>query len=182
MDPKVGRTVVLAVACSCLALFGTATAQQQGGGQGAQQPGGQGAQQPQQQQGGQPQSNQGKGGASSGATSKSEKAAPVAGKIKLGATVIETEAVAKGYRASKLIGSTVKYDQGERVGKIEDLIVSPDGKVSMAVVEVGGFLEIGERRVAIPVEQFTSLSPDVVLPGATKTALRNLPQFQYARA
>jgi sporulation protein YlmC with PRC-barrel domain len=53
----------------------------------------------------------------------------------------------------------VKNEQGERIGKIEDVIVSPDGKVTMAVLEVGGFLGIGDRRVAIPVEQFTALAP-----------------------
>jgi sporulation protein YlmC with PRC-barrel domain len=163
MDPKIGRTLVLAAACSCLVLFGTAIGQQQ-----------------QPQQGGQ--SNQDaakKDSASGGATKDST---PVAGVMKLGTTVVEAEAIAKGYRASKLIGREVKNDQGQKLGKIEDLIVSPDGKVTMAVLEVGGFLEIGERRVAIPIEQFSSLGPNPVLPGATKTALKDLPAFKYARA
>jgi hypothetical protein len=63
------------------------------------------------------------------------------------------------------------------------MVVSPDGKVTMAVIEVGGFLGIGDRRVAIPMQQFSSLAADnVVLPGASKTALRKLPEFEYARA
>jgi sporulation protein YlmC with PRC-barrel domain len=185
MDPKLGRTITLAVACSCLALFGTAIGQQQQpqSGQSAQPSGGASGQQQGAQQGGQQQSNQQqgdqskKGSASGGATKE-----PVAGVIKLGTTVIETEAIAKGFRASKLIGRTVKNDMGQNLGKIEDLVISPDGKVTMAVLEVGGFLEIGERRVAIPIDQFSTLGPNPVLPGATKTALKDLPAFKYAKA
>jgi sporulation protein YlmC with PRC-barrel domain len=161
MDPKLGRSITLAVACACFALFGTALAQEK----------------KDTQQQNQQQSQDAKKGAASGGSS-----APIAGRMKLGTTVIETEAIAKGIRASKLIGARVKNDQGERVGKIDDIIVSPDGKVTMAVLEVGGFLGIGEHRVAIPVDQFSSLGAEPVLPGASKTALKELPEFKYARA
>jgi sporulation protein YlmC with PRC-barrel domain len=162
MNPKLGRVIASAVACGCLALYGNTLAQQQ-----------------QQQKSGE--------SAGSGTTteksSQQKKDAPVAGRIPLGVTVVETEAIAKGYRASKLIGAQVKNDKGEGVGEIEDMIMSPDGKVTMAIVEVGGFLGVGDHRVAIPVKQFTSIEArSVVLPGATKTALKNLPEFQYARA
>jgi len=35
--------------------------------------------------------------------------------------------------------------------------------------------------VAIPVEQFSAVKPKIVLPGATKAALKALPAFQYAK-
>src|SRR4249920_794552 len=69
--------------------------------------------------------------------------APVAGVVKLGVAVAETELVAAGYRARKLIGAPVYNDQDQRVGKIEDLVITPDGKVSVAVLDVGGFLGVG---------------------------------------
>lgn len=182
MDPRLGRAVTLAAACGCLALYGNTLAQQQSGE--AQQQKEQ--QQQQQQQQKQQQKEQKSGEAAGGSTAQTEKQkkdAPVAGRIKLGTTVIEAEAIAKGYRASRLVGAEVKNEQGERIGEIEDLVVSPDGKVTMAVIEVGGFLGIGDRRVAIPMQQFSSLAADnVVLPGANKTALRKLPEFEYARA
>ena len=167
MNPKLGRAIASAVACGCFALYGNTLAQQ-------------GEPQKQEQQ---------KSGESDGAArgttaeKPAQKDAPVAGRIPLGVTVIQTEAIAKGYRLSKLIGTQVKNDKGERIGKIEEMIVSPDGKVTMAIVEVGGFLDIGDHRVAIPVQQFSSLEPGgAVLPGATKTALKTLPEFKYARA
>jgi hypothetical protein len=84
------------------------------------------------------------------------------------------------YRASKLIGSSVVNDQNEKVGTIEDIIIGRD-KVLYAVLQVGGFLHIGGRMVAVP---FQSLVLDdngtkVKLPGATQEALKKLPEFKY---
>jgi len=115
-------------------------------------------------------------------TSKDTANAPVAGAVKLGVTVAETELVAAGYRAKKLIGATVYNDQNEKVGKIDDMIIAPDGKLSVAVVDVGGLLGLGTHRVAIPVEQFTKIEPKIVLPGATKQALKGLPEFKYVKS
>ena len=106
---------------------------------------------------------------------------PVAGSIALGTTVEETRAIAVGYRASKLIGASVYNDKNQKIGRIGDLVVKPDGKVSLAVVDVGGFLGLGRHQVAIPVEQFSAVKPKIVLPGATKEALKHLPQFQFAK-
>ena len=117
---------------------------------------------------------------SSNSSSGATRDAPVAGGVPLGISVEETALVLKGWRASKLIGATVYNDQNQRIGKIEDMIVSPDGKISAAVIDVGGFLGIGKHRVAIPPEQFTDISAKkLVLPNATKEALKSLPEFQY---
>jgi sporulation protein YlmC with PRC-barrel domain len=116
-----------------------------------------------------------------GAAAQSQGEAPVAGKATLGVAVTETDLVAKGWRASKLIHAGVYNDKNEKVGKIDDFIVSPDGKLSVAIVDVGGFLGLGEHRVAIPVQQFSTIAPKVTLPGATKQALKDLPEFKYAR-
>jgi sporulation protein YlmC with PRC-barrel domain len=104
-------------------------------------------------------------------------AAPVAGVIPLGVTRVEADLIAPGYRASKLLKQKVYNDKGEKVGEIDDLVLAPDGTLSAAVVEVGGFLGVGKRRVAIPVKQFTAMHPKVTLPGATKEALKGLPEF-----
>jgi hypothetical protein len=97
---------------------------------------------------------------------------------------IEAKDLGGGYRASKVIGSTVVNDQNETVGKIDDLIVSGAGKKEpVAVLSVGGFLGMGSKLVAIPYDE---LKPnpdknDFVLPGATKDSLKSLPDFAYAR-
>jgi sporulation protein YlmC with PRC-barrel domain len=105
--------------------------------------------------------------------------APVAGVVPLGVAVAEAELVAKGWRARKLLSQPVYNDRNEKIGAIEDFVISPDGKVSLAILEVGGFLGIGEHRVAIPLEQFQQIHPRLVLPGADKNALKKLPEFHY---
>jgi sporulation protein YlmC with PRC-barrel domain len=106
-------------------------------------------------------------------------AAPVAGKATLGVAVAEEALIAPGWRASKLLKSDVYNDANQKIGKIDDFVVAPDGKLSVAVVEVGGFLGMGTHRVAIPVQQIAHVGPKTVLAGATKEALKALPEFKY---
>ncbi len=106
---------------------------------------------------------------------------PVAGTVLLGVTVTESIAVAHGYRASKVIGATVYNDKSQKVGKIGDLIIRPDGTLSYAIVDVGGFLGMGVHQVAIPVNQFKAVKPKIILPGATKDALKALPEFRFEK-
>jgi sporulation protein YlmC with PRC-barrel domain len=112
-------------------------------------------------------------------------AAPVAGRAPLGVTVIEMEAVVLGRSAKRdLFGKTVVNEKNEKIGKVDDLIISP-GKggdtpaASFAIIGVGGFLGIGKRDVAIPTEQLTLQNKQLTLPGATKDALKTLPAFVY---
>jgi sporulation protein YlmC with PRC-barrel domain len=177
----------LIAAFSGFALFGGAVAQQgaqQGGAQqGTQQGGAQQGAQPGAQQGGQSGAQQGSGKSGTGSSSTGATApdAPVVGRIPLGVTVQETLLIAKGYRGSKLLHADVYNDKNQKIGKVEDLIVSPDGKLSTAIIEVGGFLGLKRHRVAIPVDQLKfEDQKKVMLPGATKEALKALPEFEYA--
>lgn len=106
---------------------------------------------------------------------------PIAGGAVLGVKVQELAVLATGYRTSKLIGETVHNDKNERIGKLDDFILKPDGTVSYAILEVGGFLNMGTHRVAIPVGQFSEMKPRITLPGATKDALKQMPEFNYAK-
>jgi sporulation protein YlmC with PRC-barrel domain len=138
---------------------------------------GQSNQQSQDQQSQGQQSSQSGKSSSTGAT---RQAGP-AGIVPLGITVEEKALVLQGWRASKLLGASVYNDKNQRIGKIEDMLVSPDGKLSVAVIDVGGFLGLGKHRVAIPVDQFSDITAKrLVLPNATKEALKALPEFQFA--
>lgn len=87
---------------------------------------------------------------------------------------------ASGYRASKLLGSHIYNDQGDKIGKLDDFIVASDAEVSVAIVAVGGFLGMGARMVAVPAVLFESNDQGhTVLPGATKDVLEGLPEFRY---
>jgi sporulation protein YlmC with PRC-barrel domain len=107
--------------------------------------------------------------------------APVAGEVPLGVTVIEMRAVVAGWSVKKdLLGKSVQNDKKENLGKIEDLIISPRTSASVAIVGVGGFLGIPARLVAIPMNQIKLQGTQLVLPGATKDALKAMPPFVYS--
>jgi osmotically-inducible protein OsmY/sporulation protein YlmC with PRC-barrel domain len=94
-------------------------------------------------------------------------------------TVEVMRTITVGHRASKLLGAPVYNEHEERVGTIDDLIISPDRALSSAILSVGGFLGLGRRLVAIPVEELRVEQGRLILPGATKEALKEFPEFQY---
>jgi hypothetical protein len=53
---------------------------------------------------------------------------------------VDVQELAADYRASKVIGSSVVNNANETIGKIDDLLVSSDGKQPYAVLSIGGFL------------------------------------------
>jgi hypothetical protein len=63
---------------------------------------------------------------------------------------VNVQKLAAGYRASKVIGTSVTNDANETIGKIDDLLVSSDGKDPYAVLSIGGFLGMGSHLVAVP--------------------------------
>jgi PRC-barrel domain len=63
---------------------------------------------------------------------------------------VDVQKLSAGYRASKVIGSSVVNDANETIGKIDDLLVSPDGKQPYAVLSIGGFLGMGTHLVVVP--------------------------------
>src|ERR1700737_3280133 len=62
---------------------------------------------------------------------------------------VDVQKVAAGYRASKVIGSSVLNEANETIGKIDDLLVTRDGKEPYAVLSVGGFLGMGTHMVVV---------------------------------
>ncbi len=94
---------------------------------------------------------------------------------------VDPASLATGYRASKVIGSTVVNDANVTVGTIDDLIITATDKVPFAVLSVGGFLGIGSRYVVVSFGSLQVKNKQMVLPGATKDALIALPSFKYSR-
>ena len=73
------------------------------------------------------------------------------------------------------------YKGDTSIGQIEDVLVDLDrATISALILSVGGFLGLGGRLVAIPVEQIRAERDKLILPGATKEALQKVPEFQYA--
>jgi sporulation protein YlmC with PRC-barrel domain len=93
---------------------------------------------------------------------------------------VDVQEVAKGLSASDLTGKRVVNDKDEKIGSIDDFVIDRDGHKVFAVLEVGGFLGVGGKKVAVA---FDSLKPgkdedQMVLPGASKDALEQLAEFK----
>ena len=50
---------------------------------------------------------------------------------------------------SAILGKSVRSNAGEDMGRIVDVIVSRDGQIHAAIIDFGGFLGIGTRKIAV---------------------------------
>ncbi len=80
----------------------------------------------------------------------------------------------------EILGTRVMSEAKERIGEIEDIIITPQKAASYAIIGVSGFIGIGELRVAISFQQLKMQETNFVLAGATKDAVKALPEFKYA--
>jgi ElaB/YqjD/DUF883 family membrane-anchored ribosome-binding protein len=84
----------------------------------------------------------------------------------------------------RLIGAKVKNSSGEIVGDIEDLLIDNDDHVSGVIMGVGGFLGIGEKKIAVKTSalqlEVTDGKMNVLLSSATKDTLKSAPAFERA--
>jgi sporulation protein YlmC with PRC-barrel domain len=105
----------------------------------------------------------------------------VVGSTTLGIAYAELRDVTTGWSTKKqILGKKVFNDNGETVGKIDDIVVSPDKAVSYAIIGAGGFLGVGRHDVAIPVNQLKENDGKFILAGATKETIKAMPEFEYA--
>jgi len=108
--------------------------------------------------------------------------AQVAGSTLLGANYAEVRDIALGWSAKRQIfWSPVFNDLNERIGLVDDIIVTFDNSVSYVIVNAGGFLAVTKHDVAVPVSKLKLVDGNLVLPGATRDALKDVPSFGYAR-
>jgi sporulation protein YlmC with PRC-barrel domain len=88
----------------------------------------------------------------------------------------------QGYQISKLIGKNAQNDKGEKIGALEDFIITKQRNL-FAILQVGGFLGLGGHLIAVPYESL-DISDDgrkIVLAGASKEAVGKLPEFMYKK-
>ena len=108
--------------------------------------------------------------------------AQVAGSTLLAVSVAEAREVADGWSAKRqILGHAVLNDQNEKIGAVDDIIIAPDNSVTYAIIGAGGFLGVARHNVAIRVSQLKVDGGALILPGATKEALKQAPEFEYAR-
>jgi len=107
--------------------------------------------------------------------------AQVAGSTTLGVSVVEATRLTLGWSVKKsILGKLVYNEAGDKVGKVEDMIIAPDKNVSYLIIGAGGFIGINRHDVAIPVAALQDKGGKLILPGATKDIVKSMPRFEYA--
>jgi sporulation protein YlmC with PRC-barrel domain len=93
---------------------------------------------------------------------------------------VDVLAVGKGYRVSQLLGRDVINEQNEELGEIDDFIIGRD-QVLFVVLEVGGFLGVGARLVALPATaiDMESVKGKIRIKSASRSQLQKMPEFKY---
>jgi len=89
--------------------------------------------------------------------------------------------VAAGIPASELVGAAVVNPQGESIGEVNEIMLGDNGMAEGLVLDVGGFLGVGERRVLV---NWTDLTIQRTENGAMtvatvldKARLESLPEY-----
>jgi sporulation protein YlmC with PRC-barrel domain len=83
-------------------------------------------------------------------------------------------------KASKVMGTTVKNLQDEKLGKVDNLLLDlPSGRMVAVIISSGGFLGIGDELSAVPPTALTfNAEGDALRLDATKDSLTRAPHFK----
>jgi len=90
--------------------------------------------------------------------------------------------VVDGEQLESVLGIEVLSSSGENMGRIVDIIVDRSGQIRAAIIDFGGFLGVGSRKIVVDWRslQFDPKKAGVVLANLTKDQLRVAPVYKAA--
>jgi len=89
--------------------------------------------------------------------------------------------VSIGSASNEYVNKEVYSRTGEQLGTIKDVLVGPDRKMAAVIVNVGRYLGIGDKEVAVPFSAL-EVSGQRMAIDATKDALQAAPTFVRAKS
>ena len=98
-------------------------------------------------------------------------------------TMIPSSRLSKIQRASKIMGTSVKNVQNEKIGQVDNLLIDlASGRIVAVIVSSGGFLGMGDELSAVPPTALRFNSErDVLQLDASKEILSSAPHFQASQ-
>jgi hypothetical protein len=89
-------------------------------------------------------------------------------------------ATIQGMSVNEMIGKDVVDSRGREVGEVADLVIDSDNTVRQVLIEVGGFLGLGERTVALDIAQLRPAGNgrDELVTTMTEEQLKSLPELR----
>jgi hypothetical protein len=87
--------------------------------------------------------------------------------------------VAGGLSAQQVVGASVHNATGDEIGEVEDLVIGPKNQITVAIVEVGGFLGMGSKTVAVEIDELDpSPKGSGFITALTKAQLKTRPAYR----
>ncbi len=86
-------------------------------------------------------------------------------------------------RAMAILGCAVRDPNGKVMGRLVDVLVDPEGQPSAAVIDFGGFLGVGSRKVAVAWSALRIVTEDKVVSiqiNLTADQLKGAPEYKDA--
>lgn len=87
-------------------------------------------------------------------------------------------------QAQSVLGKEVRTSADESMGRIVDVVVDREGRVRAAVIDFGGFLGVGSRKIAVDwsVLRFDGSKPDLVTSELTRDQVNAAPEYKEKEA
>jgi sporulation protein YlmC with PRC-barrel domain len=96
-------------------------------------------------------------------------------------SAFKTTQAPEEWRIANYVGQPIVNDKGEKIGDVSDVLFDRSGRITTVVLGVGGFLGLGEKKVALPFEAITYSEAngkrEIMVP-LTKEALQSAPDFK----
>jgi hypothetical protein len=83
--------------------------------------------------------------------------------------------------SASILGKKVRGQEGDDLGRVVDVLADAQGRVRIAIIEFGGFLGVGNRRIAVDwaLLKFQPDAPDApVLLDVPKSKLQGTPEYK----
>jgi len=78
----------------------------------------------------------------------------------------------------QIIGKDVYGADNRNMGDVEDVVMGANGQIESVLVDVGGFLGLGARRIAIPISQIQLGDGDRLTTTMTEAQAKALPEYK----
>jgi PRC-barrel domain protein len=87
-------------------------------------------------------------------------------------------------QAQSVLGKEVRTSADESMGRIVDVVVDRGGRVRAAVIDFGGFLGVGSRKIAVDWKalRFDGGKPDLVTSELTRDQVKAAPEYKEKEA
>jgi len=87
-------------------------------------------------------------------------------------------------QAQSVLGKEVRTTADESMGRIVDVVVDREGRVRAAVIDFGGFLGVGSRKIAVDWKalRFDGGKPDLVTSELTRDQVKAAPEYKDKQA